>query len=203
MEAEEKNAIVPNAPPQPPPPPLVPGKRTVDLIPLANPRRDAVEGTWAVSGNALHTKGGLVPRLQFPYEPPLEYDFIVTFSQPAPGNGVFLVMPNPRGDSFYWVIGKENGTRFEISTNPPTGGQKPGLIKRDTPCTTVVEVRRNGVRALLDGVELIDHKTDFEDLKMDVFRRLKNTERLGVACDDPTVFHHVRVVEITGRGKKR
>src|SRR5262249_31707003 len=172
--------------------------------PLADTRRDAVEGTWAVSHNALHTRGGLVPRLQFPYEPPAEYDFVVTFSQPAPGNGVFLIMPNPKGgDSFYWVIGKQMGARFELSTKPPIGGQKPGLIKRDTPCTTVVEVRRTGVRALLNGVELVDYKTDFADLKTDVFQRLNNAERLGVGCDDATVFHYVQVVEITGRGEKK
>ena len=44
--------------------------------------------------------GSFVPRVQFPYQPPQEYDYVVTFLQPGLRNGISLIMPNPNGGSF-------------------------------------------------------------------------------------------------------
>jgi hypothetical protein len=201
----DQPAVVPNAPPQPPLPREIAGKKSVDLLRLVDPARDGIEGPWLKANDVLHCNGDIVgQRIQFPYEPPQEYDFVVTFSHPAPGNGVFLYLPTTGGGSFYWNVGAEKGTRYLLGTDPPTGDARDGLVKRNTPCTTVVQVRRTGVRTLVDGQELLDHKTDFADLREEhLLRHLNDKRRLGVGCDDPTVFHYVQVVEVTGKGKKR
>lgn len=196
---------VPKEVPQPPPPMGVPGKPMVDLIPLVDPAKDALEDRrWLVKNNVLRCDdGGFVPRLEIPYQPPEEYDFIVTFSQRDLRNGISLIMPKPQGGgSFFWYLGSGDGSEYGFASNPNIAGQAPGLIQTNTAYTTTVQVRRGSVRALLHGKELINHPTNFADLTCDDWRRIRDTSLLALACDDPTVFHYVRVVEITGKGKR-
>jgi hypothetical protein len=180
----------------------VEGKKTVDLIPLVTLEKDVVRGRRLVADDVLHCNdSSFVPRIQFPYRPPEEYDFIVTFSQYDLRNGISLIMPNPKGGSFFWYLGSGDGREYGFWSNPKKGGQSRGLIKAKRAYTTVVQVRKDGVRGLLDGKELVHLRTDFHDLTCDDWRKIRDTTRLAVACDDPTVFHYVRVVEINGSGK--
>jgi hypothetical protein len=202
-KAAAGEALVPNAAPQPQRPAVADGKPVIDLIPLIDPVRDTVHGRWAVAMNVLHCNDmHLVPRIQIPYRPPEEYDFIVTFSQSSLRNGISLIMPNPRGGAFFWAIGFGTGTEYCFHGDPDKGGRIEGLIQPNKTYTTTVQVRRDGVTGLLDGKVLLRHKTDFRDLTCDEWREMRDTTILGVACDDPTVFHYVQVVEITGKGKK-
>jgi hypothetical protein len=194
--------VVPNSPPLPPLPRELNGKPSINLVPLANLHKDVVHGRWLVANKALHCNdGNFVPRIQFPYRPPAEYDFVVTFWQPGLRNGISLVMPNPNGGSFFWFLGNENGAGYGFFASPNKEGRRPGLIKAKSVHTTIVQVRKGSVRALVDGKELMRLETDFRDLICDHWRRVRNTAFVAVACDDPTVFYHVRIVEVSGKGK--
>jgi serine/threonine protein kinase len=195
--------VVPNAPPLPPLPPELDGKPSINLIRLANLHKDVVHGRWLVANKALDCNdGNFVPRIQFPYRPPAEYDFVVTFWQPGLRNGIALVMPNPNGGSFFWFLGNENGAGYGFFGKPNKEGRQPGLIKAKSVHTTVVQVRKGSVRALVDGKELMRLETDFRDLTCDQWRSIHNSDFVAVACDDPTVFYYVRIVEVSGKGKK-
>ncbi len=187
---------------QPAAPQNVPGRTMVDLIPLIDPHVDALHGKWSVINNVLHCPDAhLVPRVQIPYQPPLEYDFLATFSQPKLRNGVSMVMPNPNGGSFFAAIGSEGGRRYGLHANPEIGGRLPGLVRPNTHHAVKIEVRKNSVKVIVNGKDLVNHGSDFRDLTCDDWRWLNNTKCLGIACDDPTVFHHLHVVEITGAGR--
>jgi hypothetical protein len=202
--APDPSGIVPNAIAQPAPPADVAGKTTVDLIPLIDPALDTVHGKWTVDKNVLHCNHmHLVPRIQIPYQPPEEFDFVVTFSQPSLRNGVSLVMPNPSGGSFFWFIGSGAGSNYGFAgTMGNYEDRLPGLIQTNTSFTTVVQVRKDSVKGSVNGKELIHRNTDFRDLTSDNWRRINDARVLAVCCDEPTVFHYVRVVEITGTGKR-
>jgi hypothetical protein len=75
----------------------VPGKTMYDLIPLIDVQKDANEKhKFEIVNKELRCKeGNFVPRVQIPYQPPQEYDFIVTFSQPELRNGISMIMPKP------------------------------------------------------------------------------------------------------------
>jgi hypothetical protein len=184
----------------------VPGKTMIDLIPLIDPVKDKVHGNrWEVFNNELHCKGDtFVPRIEIPYLPPEEYDFIVVFSQPKLRNGISLIMPKPNaGGSFFWYLGSGSGTACGFAAAPNNKELKiPGLIQPNTAYTTKVEVRRTSVAGFVDGKECIRHQTDYADLTCDKWRAIRDRRLLAVACDDPTVFHFVRIVEVTGTGSR-
>ena len=138
-----------------------------------------------------------------PYQPPEEYDFIVKFSQQRLRNGISLIMPNPKkGGSFYWCVGSGDGASHTLSVDPITTRQLPEAVAAKNEYTAVVQVRRTYVKCLLNGKEVVQHKTNFSDLTSDDWRKLKDATVLAVACDDPAVFHQVRVIEISGKGKR-
>ena len=56
-------------------------------------------------------------------------------------------------------------------------------------------------RWLLDGRLLINHPTNFGDLTNDGWHKLPHDRVLGVGCDDPTTFHRISILEVTGKGK--
>jgi hypothetical protein len=181
-----------------------PGNRPmISLIPLIDPTQDFLQGKWHIEDAALVCDAGsFVPRVQIPYLPPKEYDFLVTFHQPRLRNGISLVMPNPNGGSFFWYVGNYKGAGYGFFGNPKKEGRAAGLIRAGTTHTTKVEVRAGSVRGFVDDKEMMQFDTDFRDLTCDSWRQVKDTRLLAVACDDPTVFEQVRVVEVTGRGTK-
>lgn len=183
-----------------------PGKIMIDLLPLIDPAKDKVHGNrWEVFNNELHCKGDtFVPRMEIPYRPPEEYDFIVVFSQPRLRNGISLIMPKPDGkESFFWYLGSINGSACGFNAAPSNKEFKlPGLIRTNTAYTTKVEVRKNSVTGYLDGLVKVRHETDFRDLVCDSWRVIRDKRVLAVACDDPTVFHFIRLVEISGAGSR-
>jgi hypothetical protein len=188
------------------PQPISAGK-VVDLMALIDPVQDKVHGDrWEMVNKGTHkelhcTEAVFVPRMKIPYIPPQEYDFMVTFSQQQLRNGISLIMPKPGLKSFFWYLGSDGGSSYGLAANPKNlSGNVPGLIRVNRPYTTIVQVRRDNVRVFLDGQQILEYKGNFTDLTCDDWRNIQDTRVLGIACDDPTIFHFVRIVEVTGAG---
>jgi hypothetical protein len=181
-------------------------QRRLNLMPILDLSIDLVEGKnkWRLQDQTLICDTGhFCPRVQIRYVPPEEYDFSVTFSQPKNlRNGVSLILPKPGGGTFFWTVGMRNGKGFGFGVQgKDRGGDAAKLIQIGTTYTTTVQVRRNGVKGLLDGQVLVNFPTDFRNLTNDSWHRMPNDTVLGVACDDPTTFHRIHLVEVTGSGK--
>ena len=139
--------------PSPAPVPAAPSTavagKTVQLLPLVDVKRDAIDGEWSVTPDGLVQKyNGKLARLEFNYAPTPEYDFETEFTVQEGGTGdVSQILAVP-GHWFLWR------TLPPGAIGPDVDGLKPGDPKRTEGmgqnmtrlragqrCRSVVEVR--------------------------------------------------------------
>ncbi|MGD0089220.1 MAG: protein kinase [Planctomycetota bacterium] len=185
--------------------------KAVNVLPYANPARDAIAGNWRLQAGKLFSDKHKNARLELPYQPPEEYDVRMTFSRFAGEDEIVLIL-SKAGRSFAWVMGGSGGTVCGIES---VGGQvydkndttvKRGLswpkLGEKHSCT--VQVRNDCLRAFLDEEQVLDYKTDFKEVWQGKAGpwKLSREAALGIgSAQSPTHFLSVEVLEITGKGK--
>ncbi|MBI3854335.1 MAG: hypothetical protein HY293_01445 [Planctomycetes bacterium] len=182
----------------------------VNLLKMADPAKDAVAGAWKLEDGKLQSPLGKFVRLEFPYQPPAEYDFKVVFTRLSGSNNVSQVLSR-QGKGFLWIMelaqsrgafGLCRGQWITQAANPSitelaSSQDDPG------PHTSLIEVRKDRVRVFFNGKLVRDWKTDYSDLSMNPDWKLRSEQVLGVACwESATEFQRVELTEISGKGKK-
>lgn len=178
---------------------------TVNLLRLIDPARDAVKGTWKLADGALVSDNSWAS-LQIPYTPPAEYDLRVSFARQEGKRQVVVIFPRP-GEGCSWQLGKLNNTVFAFmsinsggKTNPTSIWRQPAL-ENNRRYTTLVSVRKDGVKAYLDGQLVSEWKTDYRDMSVEAPWKLRDAQFPGVgSCQSPTAFYSIELVEVTGTG---
>lgn len=182
--------------------------RTIDLLPLVDVKRDASSSVWGVAadGAVRSMRDRKAGRLEFPYTPPAEYDFEIEFTVEDGDSGyVTQVLPVP-GHWLDWRLlpppafgptldGVEPGNGLRTEGIGKLNRLKPGDRHR-----SVVEVRRNSLRAVVDGTEIALYTGDFKRLAdpVGVFK-LRDTTHVGVGVLDVGMLIHKAVVrEVSG-----
>ena len=182
-------------------------KAPVDLLALIEPKRDAVVGQWTLENGALLGEKHRVAVLEIPYEPPAEYDFRIEFTplEAGIGGGQHLTAA---GHDFAWDFFSGKAGRafgFELVDSAPLF-QNPTRIllppvEKGRRYTSLVEVRKDGVRGFLDDQLVTERKTDYRDMDEPAYWKLNHDGRLGVGCSGRMVFHRIEVREVSGRGR--
>ncbi len=147
--------------------------------------------------------------LQLPYQVPEEYDFEIEFTPNDAGANVNQYL-SAAGHSFAWKLNAHSRTpplygldlldgklcsQFDEAAVQTSTAIESGRRYRST-----VEVRRDGLRALLDGKELLKWSGDFKRLSMEEIMRLRDNQHLGIGSWKRAVtFHKIEVREVTGR----
>jgi serine/threonine protein kinase len=218
------SATAPSAKPQPPikvrenPKPTAPASsasakgKEIDLLALVDVNRDAVAGQWVRTADGLVKTGGIGggPRLQLPYQPPEEYDFVIEFT-PTGGIGNIGQILAAQGREFGWMLntGDQGNHRAGFglldgkrSTEPTetTASLKEGIVDGRR-YRSRVEVRTGRLRAFLDDAEIVNWTGDFSRLANDVTGKLRDSGHIGLRLNRDAVFHKITVREITGTGK--
>jgi hypothetical protein len=184
----------------------------IDMMPLIDVPRDAVFGTWEKAEGALKCGSERFATLELPYHPPAEYDFRIVFSR-VEGNDHVQQILAVGGSRFAWEMGGWDNTNFGLGhirhPNPKKTNTKSNATARPRAPALVngrkydstVEIRRDRVRALLDGEVLCDYVADYRDFFVPQAWKRRDTRALGLASNSGiTVFHTIEVVEVQGRG---
>ncbi|MCX6906839.1 MAG: hypothetical protein NTY01_02225 [Verrucomicrobia bacterium] len=181
----------------------------VRLLPLIDPARDAVLGRWRMRDGALVCADNVqAARLQIPYEPPEEYDFRTVFTRTEGEQTVGQLFSQDEKPAL-WVMGHWCNSCFGFemvkgrsANNNPLTVWTPHCLGNNRVYASVLQVRKSGARAFLDGRLMNEWKTDFSDASRQKLWKLPNEHALGLVSDRVvTAFHSVDVVEITGKGK--
>lgn len=182
--------------------------KVIDLLPLADVKRDAINSTWNVTaeGGVRSLRDRLAGRLEFPYAPPAEYDFEIDFTVEDGDSGyVMQILPVP-GHWLDWRLLPPPAfgpalDGVETGHGPRTEGiGQLFRLKAGDRHQSLVEVRTHSLRALVDGREIARYTGDFRRLSdpTGVFR-LRDTRHLGVGVlDIGLLIHKATVREIAG-----
>ena len=186
-------------------------KASINLLPIIDPRRNAVAGTWenAEAGRLVSDRSPYA-RVEIPFQLPQEYDFRVVFERRSGAGGVSVILSRA-GRQFRCEIGGEANTRCAFETLKPSqileypaSAQEPVVLRNDITYTLLLQVRADGVKALLNGKPLLAWKTDFADAGLNPRWKLRNTLRLGVGSHEcETQFHRMELLEVNGKGRKQ
>jgi hypothetical protein len=138
--------------------PLPAPAQAISLLPLIDPALDAVAGKWSVN-NAGELLSDNVPnaRIRIPYRPPAEYDLRIAFTRRDGPDGMTQILVGG-GKQFRCELGGYGNTlaHFELvdgkwGMNNRTAARKPAWLTTGRRHESVVQVRKDGVLAFLDG----------------------------------------------------
>src|SRR5205823_2592434 len=85
--------------------------RVVNLLPLVDANADAVIGAWKMADGALVSGNGDAARLQLPYQPPAEYDFVIEYTRQTGIGGIGQILAKS-GTSFVFDHGRASADCF-------------------------------------------------------------------------------------------
>lgn len=184
-------------------------RQEIDLLPLADPDRNAVSGRWTNSPDGrLESPKEYGARIELPYEPPEEYRLTVIAEPLDEPNGLilgqqsagnrFLVLLNYGGETASSAL--ENVDGRNVGNNDTTRTGK--LFAKDRPAEVVVEVRTEHVTVAVDGRLLIDWKGAASRLSLSEYWNTPNAQTLFLGAYDCRYrFHRVGLTPLSGDGR--
>jgi hypothetical protein len=189
-----------------------PSSRQVDLLELVDPALDRRMGMWRMETGHLRSLGkadGSGEEIEFPYAPPAEYDWHVSF-RCSEGGGSLHFHCQGGGHRFSWRVGGWGNTICGLELidgktaedNVTTHKAARWILAGQTN-TASIEVRKGRVRTFLNGEQVGDFPTDFSNLKNDEYSHGKRPDTLAITMTKvPIIIDQSLVVERKGRGRK-
>ncbi|TWT97299.1 DJ-1/PfpI family protein [Neorhodopirellula pilleata] len=175
-----------------------------NLVSAVSPSDHAIAGAWSKTDDTLRTAAEASSRLAIPGDVPREYDLRVSFTRESGQHSVavFLTCGSGRASfevdawaqhlaGFQAIAGQDcrsNPTRVE--NQHLQNGRRYELELR---------VRRQGVAAFIDGVNVVTYQGDGSDLSLLPLWQLPSQFQLGVgAYQSAVTFHRIELREASG-----
>jgi hypothetical protein len=173
----------------------------IDLMPIIDPARHTMGGKWARTADGLISDGSRWAKLRIPCDLPEEYDFRIEFT--STGSEDVAQVFALGGHTCAWLLGGFKGTvcgLHHVAGKPANAN--PTTVRDYTMTsgerhTSVLQVRRNSVAAILDGKPLMRHQTDGSDLSTNS-NWDTGPKSLGIGSyQNSTVFHRVELIPVS------
>jgi serine/threonine protein kinase len=181
-------------------------KNAINLLALVDAGRDAVAGSWRRQGTSIVSDSTSRAHLEIPYQPPEEYDLRMVFCR-REGEEEVTALLCQRGRPFAVSLGRG----ATLSVLPPPGGpggqggaalQGAVTLVNDRSYLLQVQVRRESVLAMIDGVPVAQWKADLGPLALGPGWKLRNGTLLGIGSHrSPTVFTSAELLQVSGHGR--
>ena len=182
------------------------GQRTVDLLRLIDPAKDAIRGEWSFKDGALLSDITATARIRIPYQPPEEYDIEVVFMRRSAGDCVTILLS--KGDKqFTFGLGHYSNRRygFELVDGRNALDDRVavnGSVRTGQKYVMRVQVRNDEIRALVDGKPILQLKMDYTKVALHHAWGIADPRSLGLGSNGgETVFYSAQLREVRGRGK--
>lgn len=182
----------------------VSGAGAINLLWLVDPKQHKVAGAWTKEGPALAGSPEKYSRIIVPYEPPDEYDLVLTFVRRRgttflvglPGRAMLTLDGSGGGVSGLEVVDGKRGSENETAVN--------GSVLQDGKRVTLTcAVRKGGVAVTLDDRKIIDWKGDRSRLSMPQDWPVPNPKALWLGCwESDFLITRVSLVPLSTGGKK-
>ncbi len=142
-----------------------------DLMPLrVDNKNSRGGGQWKINGGKLSVVASDASRLQLAYKPPQEYDMRLVFTRTEGERNISHILV-AGGRQFSWKIGAwdvvtlDHAGKFFLDS--PSALHLPGHLENGIQHSSVVSVRKDRIRAYLDGKLLLNLATDYSNLELD------------------------------------
>ncbi len=180
----------------------------VDLLRLLDPKQDAVDGEWTLGGGRLASGKARCARIQFPFQPPEEYDLTVVATR-VEGNEALVLGLVGGGSQFDACVDSWNSTVTGLGmldgkhTNDNETSARGKLLRNGTPAAIVCSVRRDGLTLTVDGRKVIAWKGDYARLSNIPEWKVPDPKALYLGCcDSKFVVLRAVVAPLSGPGQK-
>lgn len=184
--------------PEPSLPRLAHFDREVDLIPLADPDRDAVRGIWAVNKNSISSPEG-VGILYLPTVVPEEYTLSATIELPeqAPDSMTMTVgLPVAKEICQLTIVNNDclgidmiDGQRWNYNESRRSGS----YLKNGVPAQLECTVTKKGIRCDIDGRTLVEWHGDSNRLSRPGDWVLSDSRRLSLSTGTHIRFRDIKI----------
>jgi hypothetical protein len=209
-------AALPAAAPFPAPVPVVAAstpqapavQRTIDLLRLIDPQRDAEVGKWRMqpgaAGAVLESDDTTLARIAIPYDPPAEYDFKITFTRTAGDNCMTQIFTHGGNQAALVLYGWKNticGLQHinKIAADKNSTGVRGLANTNGEKHTSLLRVRKDSIEVYLDGKRIIRLPSFGSELSN---QHWPVPAPLGLGTQNsPTLIHSAELTEITGQGR--
>jgi serine/threonine protein kinase/formylglycine-generating enzyme required for sulfatase activity len=181
-----------------------------DALPLVRIGLDQGVGPWTADkpGGELRSGNLGFMRIAIPYVPPAEYDLRTSFTRESGDDFVAQILVGG-GRQFHFAVGAfankwvlfDQVDGVAPASSNKTAKRKSSWLENGTRHESVVQVRKEGVTAFLDGELVTSLATDFSNVALNKRIELPNAHVLGLAAHNgEVVFHRVEIVEVSGPG---
>jgi serine/threonine protein kinase len=180
-------------------------RKTVDLLALVDPSKDAVEGEWTLENQVLNAPSGQHVRLQLPVLAPDEYDLKVVLTRLEGVDGIAFGLVQ---GSSQWTVyvdkfpqeGFQSG--MEMLDNGMVTSVRGAQIINGQSTTFEFKVRKGGYTVLKDGKPFLQWQGAYSRLSNFPRWEVRNSRALFLGqWSNRTKFTEVRLTPIAGEGR--